>query len=114
MSDNGMPTGDELELRELERIRDENYSDLLDEMQERWGDASTIGRSEINAFLESRIIHKPATRLRDAASNMKAEIVKRVREKAARHSGNGKTGMVLEMLASDLEAIDFGSEGKQN
>ena len=65
MSDKGMPTVDELELEELGRIRDENYSDLLDQMDERWGNVSeAIGRSEINAFLESRIVHKPAARLR--------------------------------------------------
>lgn len=74
MSDNGMPTIEEIELAELQRIRDENYSDLLDQMQEAWGDSSTIGRSEVNAFLESRIVHKPTTRLREELQSLSASV----------------------------------------
>ncbi len=48
----------------LQRIADENYADLLDQMQERWGDAQEIGRPEINAFMESRFVHRPMRSLR--------------------------------------------------
>jgi len=51
-------------LASLAAVEGENYSDLLDQMDEAWGNAPEIGRSEINAFLESRIVHKPTTRLR--------------------------------------------------
>jgi len=50
-----------------ERARDENYTDLLDQMAESWGPVSASGdltREEVQAFLSSRIVHKPATILR--------------------------------------------------
>lgn len=74
LSDNGMPTSDEITLAELTRIQDENYSDLLDQMDEAWGkNFGAIGGTEIRAFLESRIVHKPAKRLRAQLSAAQAE-----------------------------------------
>jgi len=57
--------------QECERLRAENYHDLLDQMEERWGPMNgggpcdTIGRVEVQAFLESRATHRPTTRLRE-------------------------------------------------
>ena len=68
----GIEPAESLErLRHLERIAGENYADLLDQMDEAWGRwpdagaAPEVGRVEINAFLESRIVHKPTTKLRE-------------------------------------------------
>ena len=72
-------------LRHLERIADENYADLLDQMDEAWGHwpdagaAPEVGRPEINAFLESRIVHKPTTELRERLRKLEA-VVEAARE----------------------------------
>jgi hypothetical protein len=54
---------------EIARLRAENYSDLLDQMDEAWGTvdegSSDVGRVELQAFLETRSVHKPTTRLRE-------------------------------------------------
>lgn len=50
---------------DLAAVTAENYGDLLDQMDEVWGNAQEIGRSEIRAFLESRRVHTPTTRLRE-------------------------------------------------
>ena len=59
-------------LAAAERVADENYSDLLAQMDEAWGSAPEIGRVEINAFLESRIVHKPTTKLRERLRKLEA------------------------------------------
>ena len=77
----GIEPAESLErLRHLERIAGENYADLLDQMDEAWGRwpdagaAPEVGRVEINAFLESRIVHKPATRLRERLWRLEAVV----------------------------------------
>jgi hypothetical protein len=56
----------EAEVERLRRIAGENYMDLLDQMDRSWGNASEVSRLEINAFIESRIVHKPTASLREA------------------------------------------------
>lgn len=55
------------------RLKDENYQDLLDQMDEAWGVADLVGRSEINAFIESRMVHKPTASLRADNARLVAE-----------------------------------------
>jgi len=64
---------------EVEQLRDENYTELLDQMDRSWGNATEIGRTEINVFLESRIVHKPITRLR-AENKRLTDILKEIKE----------------------------------
>jgi len=52
----------------------ENYTDLLDQMDEAWGVSGQPERVEINAFIESRRVHKPTTRLRERIATLEAEI----------------------------------------
>jgi hypothetical protein len=53
---------------EIERLRDENYTDLLDQMDEAWGRGfAMVGGSEIRAFIESRRVHKPTATARATA-----------------------------------------------
>ena len=60
------------ELRaEVGRVKAENYADLLDQMDESWGSAREIGRPEINAFLETRAVHLPTTRLRAQVARLR-------------------------------------------
>jgi hypothetical protein len=61
--------------KEDERIRDENYQDLLDQMDEAWGvNFQEVGGPEIRAFLESRIVHKPTASLRSELASRNQEI----------------------------------------
>jgi hypothetical protein len=87
----------------LEKVADENYSDLLDQMQRAWGDVREIGRAEIDAFLESRVVHKPTTRLRAnyealqaIAGNLKSE-----RDKAESALARAQAGQ--DALQRDLD-----------
>lgn len=64
----------------LQGMADENYSDLLVQMDEAWGATPesrimAIGRIEINAFLESRLVHKPTTRLREENARLRAALL---------------------------------------
>ena len=49
----------------LQRLVDENYSDLLDQMDEAWGTIGSVGICEVNAFIGSRMVHQPTTKLRE-------------------------------------------------
>lgn len=72
--------------REIEKLRGENYSDLLDQMDEAWGNAREIGRVELNAFIETRRVHVPTTRLRAAleqAERRVGELEKAIQESYA-------------------------------
>ena len=62
-----------VDVEALERVSDENYTDLLDQMDEAWGTAMEIGRPEINAMIESRIVHRPTTSLRQRLVTLEAE-----------------------------------------
>lgn len=63
------------ENEQLARERDENYSDLLDQMDECWGKGHyEVDSAEVRAFLESRIVHKPTTRLRQRVAQLEAEL----------------------------------------
>jgi len=64
----------------LQQVADENYADLLDQMQERWGNAQEIGRPEINAFLESRFVHRPTESLRATLSALQRAEAGKCRE----------------------------------
>jgi hypothetical protein len=59
---------------ELDKLRAENYTDLLDQMDEAWGQARTIGREEVTAFLVSRMTHTPTTRLRAENKELRARV----------------------------------------
>lgn len=52
----------------------ENYSDLMDQMDEAWGSAHSIGRNEIEAFILSRSVHRPTTKLRERIAELEALI----------------------------------------
>lgn len=62
----------------LQRIADENYTDLLDQMDEVWGTLahgpSKVGRVEVQVFLETRRVHTPTTRLRARVGVLEAAL----------------------------------------
>jgi hypothetical protein len=80
-----------IRLAAIEKIVDENYSDLLDQMDEAWGRAREIGRVEINAFLESRIVHKPTASVRKqlATAERRAEEAERTRDECTAEYDKG-------------------------
>jgi len=63
-------------LLENARLRDEQYTDLLDQMQEAWGPETygDVGRCEVRAFLQSRIVHMPTTSLRAERDALKEKL----------------------------------------
>lgn len=77
--------GDELLKRaeraeaERDRLRDECYTDLLRQMDEAWGKDSgrnqQIGRIEIEAFLASRMTHRPTERHRTRYAALRDEVI---------------------------------------
>lgn len=63
---------------ELNRLRDveaENYYDLLDQAEARWGkDYRAVSREEFGAFLESRWTHRPTRSLREQNINLRKAV----------------------------------------
>lgn len=50
---------------QVERLKAENYNDLLDQMDAKgWGNFHEINTEEVYAFINSRATHKPTTKLR--------------------------------------------------
>ena len=63
---------------ELEELRDENYGDLLEQMDEAWGPGfNNVRGEEVRAFLDSRRTHKPTRSLRKQLEEMRAELAAR-------------------------------------
>lgn len=63
-------------VKELEEVANENYTDLLEQMDEAWGSAMEIGRPEVNAMIESRRVHKPTSSLREKNTRLTTALEK--------------------------------------
>lgn len=59
--------------KQLEELRDENYGDLLEQMDEAWGPSfNNVRGEEVRAFLDSRRTHKPTRSLRKQLEEIKS------------------------------------------
>lgn len=62
--------------KQLADLRDENYSDLLEQMDEAWGPCfGNVRGEEVRAFLDSRRTHKPTNSLRKQLAEQREDIL---------------------------------------
>jgi len=84
----------------LAALESENYTDLMDQMTEAWGEGCyKLNREEVFAFISSRYTHKPTTRLRARLAKAVAVV------EAAKKVGYMKDGIPGSKTFGEIHAV---------
>ena len=93
----------------IDRLLSENYWDLIEQMREAWGTLNNpgqeIGWCEIEAFISSRMVHKPTTSLRERIEGLKRESNLRLRDARANLAAHDKMKSDRNALAGLLREV---------
>lgn len=89
------------------QLGEENYTDLLDQMDEAWGVTGSVNLAEIRAFIESRMVHKPTASLREKIATLPSAFLREALEPVTKTVTFAITGdPETDMIAGILRVLD--------